>query len=276
VAASSIRPSRPIELIAPDMDGTLLNEDFRLTSRTREAVSKAVGAGIHFVLVSGRMRATLEPFHRELSLRTPIICYNGAMVWDVLASRLIEHTPVDAGTAREVVEIAREQELHCQYFWDDRFFAVARTPWMELYESRTHITGELVADLREFGPDRAGTKMQFIAEPPRIAEMIPALRERFGDRLYVTNTLPEYVEMMNPVVSKGNALGRLAERLGVPRGRMMVFGDAQNDETMFEVAGYPVAVANAPAHVQERALLVAPRNDEDGVARCLEGLGIVA
>jgi len=267
--------SRPVELIACDMDGTLLNSAFRLSEATKAAVARVVARGIHFVLVSGRMRATLMPFHEELGLRTPAICYNGAMIWDPVARRIVSHTPIPSEVTQELLDLTESKGLHVQYFWDDRFFAVERNAWMELYESRTRLRGEIVSSLREFGEDRLPTKMQIIAEPERVRVLVGELAAHFDGRLYVTSTLPEYVEMMNPSVSKGAGLAVVGKMLGVSPERMLVFGDAQNDETMFRLAGYSVAMGNARPEVREKAHFVSATNDEDGVARALGWLGLL-
>ena len=269
------KPTRPIELVAADMDGTLLTDDFVLSPATREAVRRLLERGIDFILVSGRMVATLRPFHAELGLKSPVISYNGALIRDILTGRTIRHTPIDPEIAQEIIEFADAERLHLQYFWDDKFYAIERNPWMELYEGRIRLKGIVIDDLRVFGPDRPPTKMQFITEPARVQELVPLLRERYGDALYVTNTLPEYVEMMHPGVSKGGALRELGGILGVPTEHMLVFGDAQNDETMFDVAGLSIAMANARESVRKKADLVTLANTEDGVARALEALGLI-
>jgi hypothetical protein len=257
------------------MDGTLLNDAFQLSSATKDAIARVVARGVHFVLVSGRMRASLMPFHEELCLTTPAICYNGAMIWDPTSKTVVSHTPIPYEVAQEILNLTEPEDLHVQYFWDDRFFAVKRTSWMELYESRTRLSGEIIPSLREFGPNRLATKMQIIAEPDRVRSLVRDLSARFNGRLYVTNTLPEYVEMMSPSVSKGAGLVVAGNRLGVPTERMLVFGDAQNDETMFAVAGYSVAMGNARADVRAKAHFVTASNTNDGVAQALDALGLL-
>lgn len=266
--------SRPVELVACDMDGTLLNDEFRLSPLTKEVVGRVVARGIRFVLVSGRMRATLMPFHEELGLDTPAVCYNGAMIWDPIARRVVSHTPISDEVAQEVLDFSESEGLHVQYFWNDQFFATERTSWMELYESRTRLRGEIVPSLRAFGKERLPTKIQLITEPERVRRLVVELSERFAGRLYVTSTLPEYVEMMNPSVSKGEGLRAVGNLLGIAPSRMLVFGDAPNDETMFSLAGYSVAMGNARPEVREKAHFVAKSNEEDGVAHALVALGL--
>ena len=270
------RPSHPVKLVACDMDGTLLTSEFRLTPETRHAVKILTDRGIHFVLVSGRMVAGLLPFHEELNLKTPVIGYNGAMIWDVERGEPIEHTPISHEIAREIIEFARDEDLHVQYFWDDKFWVTSRNPWLDLYELRTRLTGQIIDTLDVFGPDRPPTKMQFITHSADVPKYVDRMRERFGDRLYATSTLPEYVEMMHPQVSKGRTLKRLGEKLGVQLENMVVFGDAQNDETMFEVAGFAVVMGNANDDVKQKADYITTTHDENGVVHALEQFGLLS
>ena len=269
------RPTHPVELIACDMDGTLLTEEFRLTETTREAVKALTDGGILFVLVSGRMVASLLPFHDELGLSTPVIAYNGAMIWDVGRQELIEHTPIPYEIAQEILSFGRTERFHVQYFWDDKFWTTERNPWLEVYETRTGLTASIAQSLDTFGPDRLPAKVQFITKPSAVPELVLRLRDRFGERLYVTSTLPEYVEMMHPDVSKGRALRRLGEILGVRPQNMLAVGDAQNDETMFEVAGFAVAMGNARDDVKRKAHFITTTHEENGVVHALETLGLL-
>ena len=269
------RPTHDVELVACDMDGTLLTAEFRLSETTRQAVRALSARDVRVVLVSGRMVASLLPFHAELGLSTPLIAYNGAMVWDVNRRELIEHTPIAHDIAREVVGFGRAEDLHTQYFWDDKFWCTSRNAWLELYELRTRLKAHITDSLGAFGPDRLPTKMQFITNPSRVPDYVARLRSLFGERLYVTSTLPEYVEMMHPAVSKGPALRRLGELLGVRPENMLAVGDAQNDETMFEVAGFAVAMGNARDEVKLKADFVTTTHEQDGAAHAFAALGLL-
>ncbi|HLB27737.1 MAG TPA: HAD-IIB family hydrolase, partial [Dehalococcoidales bacterium] len=76
--------------------------------------------------------------------------------------------------------------------------------------------------------------------------------------------------------SKGNALGSLLRRLKVSQSEVMAIGDDLNDLPMFACAGIKVAMGNAQAQLKEQATLVAPSNDEEGVAWALTKFGVVS
>jgi hydroxymethylpyrimidine pyrophosphatase-like HAD family hydrolase len=73
-------------------------------------------------------------------------------------------------------------------------------------------------------------------------------------------------------VTKARALASLAAELGVAAEDVVAFGDMPNDLEMLSWAGTSYAMANAHPSVRAAAALVAPGNDEDGVARILAEL----
>ena len=78
------------------------------------------------------------------------------------------------------------------------------------------------------------------------------------------------LEVMNPNTSKGIALGALCKKLGIPREQVMAIGDSGNDAAMLDFAGVGVAMGNGEEALKQKAYLIAPTNEEGGVADMLE------
>jgi hydroxymethylpyrimidine pyrophosphatase-like HAD family hydrolase len=93
---------------------------------------------------------------------------------------------------------------------------------------------------------------------------------RFDGRLYISKSLPYFLEFASPHVTKAAGLDFVAEHLGFTRERTVAFGDGENDVELVGWAGYGVAVANANVRVKEIADFVCPSVDEQGVAQVLE------
>jgi hydroxymethylpyrimidine pyrophosphatase-like HAD family hydrolase len=98
------------------------------------------------------------------------------------------------------------------------------------------------------------------------------MRARFEGRLWVTKSLPKFLEFATVGVSKASGLEFLAERLGFARERTIAFGDGENDVELVEWAGYGIAVENAHERVKEVADWICPPAAEEGVAAVLEAL----
>lgn len=82
------------QAIALDMDGTLLTRDHKISSATRAALARARAHGIKVLLVTGRHFMTARPFHHELALDTPIICSNGAYLYDPVQEQILTGDPL--------------------------------------------------------------------------------------------------------------------------------------------------------------------------------------
>jgi hydroxymethylpyrimidine pyrophosphatase-like HAD family hydrolase len=92
----------------------------------------------------------------------------------------------------------------------------------------------------------------------------------FDGRLFISKSLPYFLEFASPDVTKGAGLEFLSRRLGFTPARTIAFGDGENDVELLEWADYGVAVANAHERVKAVASLVCPSVDEEGVAQVIE------
>jgi hydroxymethylpyrimidine pyrophosphatase-like HAD family hydrolase len=93
---------------------------------------------------------------------------------------------------------------------------------------------------------------------------------RFDGRLYISKSLPYFLEFASPDVTKAAGLEFVAEHLGFTRETTVAFGDGENDIELVDWAAYGVAVENAHERVKELADFVCPSVDEEGVAQVLE------
>ncbi|HKD95513.1 MAG TPA: HAD hydrolase family protein, partial [Gaiellaceae bacterium] len=96
------------------------------------------------------------------------------------------------------------------------------------------------------------------------------LEPRFAGRLFISKSLPFFLEFAHPDVSKGSGLAFVADRLGFGQAETVACGDGENDRELLDWAGFGVAVANAHEDVLARADLVVPSVEEEGVAVLLE------
>jgi Cof subfamily protein (haloacid dehalogenase superfamily) len=114
--------------------------------------------------------------------------------------------------------------------------------------------------------------MQILDTPKKIDQLLIECKEKFGEQLYVTRTQVEYIEFMNPQVSKGRALKALAAQFDISTDLLVAFGDGYNDESMMEVAGFRVAMGNSVDEIKACANYITDTNHNDGVALAVERL----
>ena len=144
-------------------------------------------------------------------------------------------------------------------------------PESERYAGFQHLPVHPVGDLRAW-LDKSPTKLVAIGEPSLVDKLEIRMKELFGDGLFISKSLPYFLEFASPRVSKGSGLAFVAQRLGFQLGQTIAFGDGENDVELLEAAGYAVAVENAYPRVRELADYVCGPASEEGVAQVLEEL----
>ncbi|MBV9272033.1 MAG: HAD family phosphatase [Candidatus Eremiobacteraeota bacterium] len=252
------------------MDGTLLGESLVVRPRVVEAIANMQSEGIEGCIVTGRMYRSVLPYVRELHFHAPVVCYQGAAVIDPTNDMVILHTPLPNAAAVDVVRYAHDHSLHVQLYANDRFYVEQLNAYAELYASISGIQPELVTSLAAAFDGRDSTKAVIIADASVAAEHLPKVRAFLGDRAYVTRSLPEFIEIMNPNVDKGRALALVAQRVGITMDEVVAIGDSWNDAPLLRAAGFAIAMGSAPEELKSIADVVVGDVDSDGVAEALE------
>lgn len=270
-------PILPIELVALDIDGTLIGDDLIIGPDTRTAIAAAMRRGVQVSLVTGRMVSSAFRFARQLGLTAPIVGYQGGLIRAMpeagsgRVGSLLVHTPIRAEVAREIVEWTRACGLDPHLNHLERFILRADDPNADDYSAFMGARAELVADLA--GSIRHPiTKVLAVGVPPLPTELAPLARSRFEGRADVTISHPKFLEFVAPGVSKGRAVRWLARRLNVAVGATLAIGDQWNDLEMLAEVGHGTAMPTAPRAVQAVARYVAPALADEGVARMIEAL----
>ena len=258
-------------LLAFDLDGTLLRSDGTVAPRVRDAINSLKRRECVLVLSTGRPWAQVTRIAKEIGGVDYYVCLNGAMVVGADGSRLTERTMspqqtrTSAELARQLIpDIALAADMaDGRHIWDQHFvhefpadFAIdaVRVP-----DAIAAVDGPVLTwllDCKELDPLRA----------------IEILKPRMPPGTEVRPSGLETPEIVASGVNKGSGLAQVAKMCGVDASDAWVFGDGLNDLDMFGWAGCSVAMGNAHADVVDKADLVAPSNDEDGVAVILESL----
>jgi len=240
-----------------------------LRPRTREAIAAARAAGIHFIIVTGRMFQSVRRYAREAGIDDPVVCYQGAVVAEPVSGRWLRHEPIPLELARETIAALNEEGFGPNCYVDDELYVAEITPQAEQYagfqDLVLHPVGDLLTWLEE-----PPTKLVVIDDPPVLQELKERMIARFDGRLYISTSLPYFLEFASPEVTKASGLAFVAEHLGFSREETVAFGDGENDLELVDWAGFGVAVANAHDLVKERADFVCPSVNEEGVAQVLE------
>jgi hypothetical protein len=257
------------DLVASDLDGTLLPPSLEFTPQTTAGVRNLRGAGVPFVVCTGRMFKSARLVIARLGITTgPIVCYQGALVADLATGEWSRHLPIPADVAAEVVVVMRELRRHVNVYVGDELFVEQNDGWARSYAEYAEVGLNVVPDLLAV-VTTPPTKIVVSTDPDDVTKLLPELQARWDGRLYVTRSLPHFIEISDPLATKSAALAYLCERLPAAPERTVACGDGWNDVDMIRWAGLGVAVAEATDDVRATADLVVPR---DGLGELFNAL----
>jgi hypothetical protein len=255
------------EVIATDLDGTLLRSDGTLGDLTREALAACQAAGALVVICTARPVRWMRPLGLDVWGGALAACDNGAVLWDLAADRLLDATALSPSAARRVVS-AIDHAVPGGAWAVERVDGFGHEPgyrphWPPPPGSRVAPAAELVSE--------PVVKLMFRHEGHTADAMLAAAQAAAGAGAEVThsNSAGDLLEISAAGVSKATALAALCAQRGVPAERVVAFGDMPNDLSMLRWAGHAVAVAGSHPEVLAAADEVTTGNDEDGVARVL-------
>ena len=213
-------------------------------------------------------RAVL-PYLEQAQLDDLVVCYQGAVVADPETGEFLLDVPIPLAAAQEAMDTVLAAGFHLNCYVDDLLYVAEVTPEARRYADFQHLEIHAVGDLREW-LDRDPTKLVAVGDPDALDALETELEPRFAGRLFISKSLPYFLEFAAAGVTKGAGLDFLARRMGFTAAETIAFGDGENDRELLDWAGFGVAVANAHEDVLARADLVVPSVQEEGIAVLLE------
>jgi Cof subfamily protein (haloacid dehalogenase superfamily) len=262
-------------LIASDVDGTLLDDDEKVTPRTRAAVAAAVQQGARFVIATGRPPRWVHPVVDALGFAPMAVCANGAVIYDPGADRIVSARTLSADVLGELAEIATRVIPGAGLAVErvGRSAHDAATP--QFVSSPGYEHAWLNPDNTEVSVDdllsEPAIKLLIRKAGARSDDMAAALTNHIGpqgDVTYSTNN--GLIEIVPLGISKATGVDELARPLNITAEEVVTFGDMPNDIPMLRWAGLGVAMGNAHPDAVAAADEITASNSDDGVARVLE------
>lgn len=266
-----------IRMLGLDLDGTVFNDEKKVTPATRNAIARAGEAGVVVLPVTGRPRRGIPDEIVRLPGLRYAITSNGAAGVDLLTGETLFVHPLALPAALNAVHRMENCDVMLDVYVDGRAVtspaSIARIdrfapPAMRAYfrASRTAVP-DLAGWLAACGRPVEKLSVLFGSEVERqtVWQMLAA-----DARYCVTSSIPNNLEVNAAGVNKGMALLALAGKLGIDPRATMACGDSSNDIEMLRAAGLGVAMGNASPEVMRAADAVTATNNEDGVARAIE------
>ncbi len=265
------------ELIAFDMDGTLLNSQKEITPRTLAALKKAAAAGKQIALSTGRCRPELTDYTELVPGIRYFICTSGALVYDVHGKKEIYKKPLEPELVKSLLKISKEEGamMHlldaASIVQMDQFQNMEQygmgvykpmyervvTAWDDLYEAYSAAPFPV-------------EKVNFYHRDTEARERTKERIRKAGLPVLMVNAEKGSLELSAEGVDKGAGLQKLCEYLKLPLDKTIAVGDADNDITILQKAGLAAAMGNALPNIKKLADVQVSDCDHDGCAEVIE------
>jgi len=259
-------------------------------------IKKAVEKGTQVVIASGRGAMSVQNLAIEVQADNYAICGNGAMIYDFNKNEIIYDKFLSKEKVIQLVQICEENSIYYSVYTDNSIITKSLNYNVLFY----HQENASKPDSKKTNICLTDNIYQYIIDRPEndyikinicddnniiFNNIIKKLRQvkgidvldvghmsrklmKFGTKLYSMEYY--YTEITSKDVNKWGAIDFLINKLGINKEEVIAIGDNINDQTMLENAGLGVAMANSAPYIQKMAKIVAPNNNEDGVAKVIE------
>ena len=270
-----------IQLVAIDLDGTLLDSKKICSLRTQNAIQAVLKTGRKVCFVTGRGNVNTISFAQQCGLTEHIITANGAYIWDIQNQQAIKQTGLDIDIVDYTIQLARSEKIFLWIYLPDDVCHETSDRFHKAVIDKHPAFKTAPCDFDQIDKNNI-LKNLYILQLDKALEIKEHLHQKYGDRIHLiinsTHTAdPDdatkdlvYLEILHSESNKGNALQHLCEYYKIPLANTLAFGDEDNDIEMLQISGVGVAMGNANENILAVAQYTTLSNDEDGVADFLE------
>ncbi len=262
-------PPSPIDLIAVDVDGTLLNDHHELTPRTEAAIKTAMARGVQVTIATGKSPYSTREILPRLGLTLPGVYIQGLAIVgpDGVVHSQETLTPE---VVRLVADYVEREGLSLVAYSGARIITNRRDAFTDTTIAFHEPPAEVIGSLSQQAGRVPINKILIMSQPERLPRAREDLAAQLDGQASLVRPLDYVLEVLPYGASKGAGLMRLLDELGIDPARVMAIGDGENDVEMLRLAGIGVAVGNAMPVAKAAANVMVGSNNDDGVAEAIE------
>lgn len=224
-----------------DLDGTLLGSDHKVSPQTKKSIHNWIESGRKFVIATGRHHIEAKSLQDELGEPIYLITSNGARIHNKLGEVILKQN-LPEQIAQQICDIEFDPIVQINLFTDDQWYVNFRIAELDDIALGNGFDCE-VADLKLL--DKSNTiKMFFWAEPDVLQEIYDKLNTVFANKINLTFSLANCLEVMNAGTNKGSAVEAVLKEKGYSTEEAIAFGDGMNDVEMLNTVGKPILMEN--------------------------------
>ena len=264
-----------IKLFAFDIDGTLLDNNSKVTDESREALKKLDDAGIKVVLASGRVFPSIKYNQKLLGISGPIVATNGSLI-SLDGKEVYKFYYIEDDLLKKLYEFCLEYKMDFHFYDEDNYYTnrlnLDRIKHLKIdndfgmnYQVDLIIKNDPVSYLINQGKKAIKFQISGIDEKEISKEKIIDLLDKdFGEDLYITASGDSLLEIGNKNATKWTSIEEICDKLGIYTNEVAAIGDAYNDIPMVKGAGLGFAMGNAKDKLKEVADVIVADNESGG------------
>lgn len=259
-----------MKLIIADLDGTLMHHQ-KFSQETLDMIKKIQDHGHMFSLATGRHKNAVSDIVKKLDIKIPVICSNGAFIYDFNKQETIEKQVLSDHEVNHVIDLLLREELDFLVYTTKEIVAThqAKTK-LESYIGSTNIHMINKDDYLNNIHDGVVKILLIEENEDRIRNIKNELK--MIDELYVLQSRSTFLDIGPKKANKGLALRFLADYLQIPLDDCIAIGDQENDIEMIKTAKIGIAMGNSEQEVKDSANYVTESVDQNGFANIMNQL----
>ncbi len=254
-------------LIALDVDGTLINDQFQIMPKTKDILFDAYNNGMMIALCTGRGSESTIPLMEELGAEGPIVVHNGAIILHSRTKEVYGQVGFRIEELQELISFCRNANVHMDVNTAFDLYVEAVTPEVESLYLEYYVRPKIIPNVLELKDEIV--KLSILAEEERIPGILSQLKQRFP-QFRITQSGENYIDVIHPAVSKGEGTALLTDKLGISLDQVIAFGNYYNDIELLSSVGMGIAMENSPDEVKRVAKAVTKSNNDEGIYHALK------
>ena len=261
------------KIIFLDLDGTLTNDEKKITPKTKEALMDIQKRGHIVALASGRPTPGMGFIAKELELEKYggyVMSFNGGKIIDWKTKETVFENTLDRKYLPDLIRYARQNNLGLITYDNKQGLVATRVdPYVMLETVKINRIPAFLTDVVKY-VDYNPNKCLYTVDPEISEYHEKRLAQKFGDVLSVYRSTDYFIEIVPKGIDKAASIKVLIDKLNIPHENTIACGDGFNDLSMIKYAAVGVAMENAVDAVKESADYITASNNDDGIAEVVE------
>lgn len=266
------------KLICLDMDGTLLNDEKKISDENIEAIKKANERGVKVTISTGRLHTSAKYYADLLNVKVPVISSNGAYIREKDKGEAVYKNQLGYENCKKVLNVIEEYKFEAYFHCAEEIISSNPVSKDYMYyrlnkdlpqdmKIKFTITSEIEKTLKKKSEEVL--KCILFCKNTDVLDEAKRKLSQF-DELEITTSGINNIEVNSKGVCKGKAVKMLSEFYNINTEEIICIGDSYNDLSMIKCAGLGIAMGNSSDYIKQEAQYITDDNNNNGVAKAIE------